>query len=122
MTKTRIDLGSKAEDAATAFLKQKGYQIVERNVKTLFGEIDIIAKEKGTICFVEVRSRSSTGIIHPFESITHAKRQKLRHLALGYLQEHELLNADARFDVVAVIPKENGQFEIELIKDAFSMS
>ncbi|HBR15214.1 MAG TPA: YraN family protein [Candidatus Omnitrophica bacterium] len=112
-------LGRKGEDLAVEFLIRRGYRILERNFRTSFGEIDIIAKDRHAICFVEVRTRTSDGHGHPFESISKIKRIKLTRTALSYLQSHDLFEAATRFDVVAVIPEDQGRYKIEVMKNAF---
>jgi len=119
MTTQRIQLGQSGEEEATAFLKRQGYKILQRNFRSKLGEIDIIAKDGATLCFVEVRTRTSEWHGHPFESITPRKKQKLIKTALTYLKLNGLTDTDARFDVVAVIPQEQGGFDIEIIKNAF---
>ena len=56
-----IDTGKTGEDRAVRFLEKQGYGILGRNVKSPMGEIDIVANDRGTICFVEVRSRTGAG-------------------------------------------------------------
>ncbi len=83
------------------------------------GEIDIIAQDNDTICFVEVRTKTSPDEGHPLESISPHKCRKLIQTALCYLKAKNLDDANARFDVVAVMPMENGEHKSELLKNAF---
>ena len=62
-------VGSKGEDLAAEFLKDKGYRIIGRNYKTPIGELDIIAKDGETLVFVEVKTRSSNAFGYPFEAV-----------------------------------------------------
>ena len=119
MTVQRIKLGRKGEESAVAFLKRQGYKILSRNFSNVLGEIDIIAQEEDTICFIEVRTRTSDEQGHPFESITKNKRRKLTQTASSYLKYKNLHDWKARFDVVAVIPHEDGSYDIDIIKNAF---
>lgn len=121
MTRERLDLGRLAEDLAVHRLQQEGYRIVQRNYRNPFGEIDIIAQDGKTLCFIEVRSRTETGHGHPFESISPAKQKKLIRTAQGYLTRKDAPDTDARFDVVAVTPQGNGGYAVEILKNAFEV-
>lgn len=57
MSNKRIDLGKKGEDISVKFLKKQGYEIIERNYRCSLGEVDIVAKDKNILCFVEVKAR-----------------------------------------------------------------
>ncbi len=111
-------LGIKGEDLAAKFLKKKGYKIVARNFKTPVGEIDIIADDKGTLVFAEVKTRSDESFGHPFEAVTCRKRDKLRKVALYYLKNCRKEDVPSRFDVLS-IRAGSGKDEIEHIVDAF---
>jgi len=86
VTIQKIQLGQIGEEAAVTFLKQQGYQIVEQNFRNQLGEIDIVAYEGDTICFVEVKTRRSDIFGSPFESVTPAKQRKIAQVALSYLK------------------------------------
>lgn len=119
MTHERLDLGKLGEEQAVARLKKEGYRVLARNYRNTFGEIDIIARDGKTLCFVEVRTRTKDWHGHPFESISSMKQRKIIRAARGYLTARDTDDIDARFDVVAVVPQENGGFTVELIKNAF---
>jgi len=110
-------LGRQGEAAALAFLQQAGYSILATNYKTVFGEVDIIAMEKGTTVFVEVKSRSGSAYGHPFEAVTPRKQEKIRKVALFYMKQKKG-EIPVRFDVLS-IHIEDGQNKIEHIIDAF---
>ena len=111
--------GKIGEEAAAAFLRRKGYQIIERNYRNKLGEIDIIARDGGVLAFIEVRTKSSEAFGSPFESITKQKQKKLGQVSQSYLKMKQMTEADARFDVVAVFLAEHRCQRIELIKNAF---
>ncbi len=121
MTQERLDLGKLGEEQAVTRLKKEGYRVLTRNYRNAFGEIDIIAKDGKTLCFVEVRTRARDGHGHPFESISSLKQKKIIRAARGYLAQQDDEDIDARFDVVAVIPDEAGGYTVELIKNAFEV-
>lgn len=120
MSRERIIIGKSGEDIALDFLKKQDYHIIERNFKSRLGELDIIAKDANTVCFVEVKTRTSSDKGTGFESITKNKQHKLSKLALAYLKTHNLLKQKARFDVVSVL-LDGLSNKTELIKNAFNL-
>ena len=112
------DLGKKGEELAIRFLKKSGYRILEKNYVCKLGEIDIIAKEKDTLAFIEVKTRTSTLYGPPELSVTPFKQMQLSKVALNFLKEMGLEDVKARFDVVSILLDSKGE-KIELIRDAF---
>jgi len=115
-----IELGKKGEECAADFLKKNGYKIIQRNYRNKLGEIDIIAKDKNTLCFIEVKTRTSLDFGLPQEAVNFYKQKKLNRVALSYLKQYNLLDKPARFDIVSVVFKEDNKAEVGLIKDAFT--
>jgi putative endonuclease len=115
------ELGKKGEDLALRFLKKRGYRIIEQNYVCKMGEMDLIAKEKDTLAFIEVKTRTSTAFGPPQLAVNSSKQRQLSKVALYFLKEKKLEDVKARFDVVAIILDQNGE-EIELIKDAFDLN
>ncbi len=95
-------LGERGERAAAKFLRRLGYHIVDRRHRTALGEIDLVAVDGRTVVFVEVKTRQTHDAGAPHEAIDPAKQARLSRLALAYLKRHDLLECQARFDVVAV--------------------
>ena len=114
------DLGKKGEELALRFLKKNGYRLIEKNYVCKLGEMDIIAKEKDTLAFIEVKTRTSATFGPPQLAVNAAKQRQLSKVALYYLKEKKLEDIKARFDVVAILLGPQGE-EIELIKDAFDL-
>ena len=114
------ELGKKGEGIAIRFLKKKGYRILERNYVCKMGEMDIIAREKDTLTFIEVKTRTSTTFGPPQLAVNLTKQMQLSKVALYFLKEKKLEDVKARFDVVAILLRPKGE-EIELIKDAFDL-
>lgn len=108
-------LGAQSEEIAARFLRSRGYRLVLRNYRARFGEIDIIARDGDTLCFVEVRSKNAPGF-DPAESIDARKRRRIGRAAVQYLKENGLLEHPARFDVVCIRGGAG-----ELIKNAFDL-
>ena len=105
-------LGSWGEQRAAEYLQERGYQIVARNVRGEYGEIDLLARQGAVLVFVEVKARSSAQFGHPEEAITPLKQQHLVDSALDYLQAHPDLDGDWRVDVISVRRMKNGRPEI----------
>ncbi len=95
-------LGRLGETLARAFLKNKGYIILEKNWRTPYGEIDVIASQDESIVFVEVKTRSNRSLGPPEISITPRKAEHMRNAAEYYIQQHPELHADWRIDLVTI--------------------
>jgi len=111
-------VGFGKEEDACAYLKKCGYKISERNFRTPFGEIDIIARHKKDIVFIEVKYRKSSFSGTPQEAVTKSKQQKIIKSALVYMKQKKTGFAgggNMRFDIVAV--SENS---CEIIESAFT--
>ena len=110
------EVGALGEKIAVLYLKKSGYKILETNFATNFGEIDIIAKDKKAIAFIEVKLRRTAEFGMPAEAVDKRKQTKIIKAALGYIKLNKFSEEIVRFDVLAMGP---GQDDIELIKDAF---
>ena len=96
--------GGFGETKAKEYLENKKYQILATNYRSKIGEIDIIAKDKDTIVFVEVKYKESLRFGCPREMVTYAKQNKIRKVALGYLQSKGLFDkVNIRFDVIDIL-------------------
>jgi len=120
VSKQNLYLGKTGEDLAVGFLRESGYKIIARNYKTRLGEIDIVAREKGVVCFVEVKTRSSDRFGLPQEAVLRSKQRQISKAALEFLKNNDLLGQSARFDVVSVVLAAEGQ-KIDLIRNAFEL-
>ena len=119
---TASGTGCLGESFAADHVTRQGYQILARNYRKPFGEVDIIARDGDTIAFIEVKTRRSARFGSPFEAVTLRKQQQLSRIALDYLMSHGLHDQAARFDVVAVILDRHDQATtIEIIRNAFEM-
>jgi len=116
-----LEFGKQAESAAVKFLKSQGYKLIRRNYKTKFSEIDIVAEDKGVICFVEVKARHTKLFGEPAEAVCAVKQRQISKAAICYLKENNLLEHAARFDVISLLYIKDSP-EIDLIKDAFELS
>jgi putative endonuclease len=121
MKTKRQKFGEQGEALAIRRLKKVGYKIIETNYRTRLGEIDIIAKDKDTLVFVEVKTRASVHFGSPKLAVTPKKQKKISMVALYYLKTTDQSSAKARFDVVTVISNRDKP-QIEIIKNAFDLA
>ena len=103
-------LGRKGEQMAADALRERGYRIVEQNFRCRYGEIDLIAEERGDLVFVEVKTRRGTSFGRPEEAVTPTKRRKLAEVASYYLDVHNVGDCSWRIDVVAIDFNQDGKF------------
>jgi len=120
---TRRVVGIKGEEEAARFLTRSGLAILDRNVRTRAGEIDLVAREGKTIVFVEVKTRRDLEGEPPQAAVNTRKQNRLGRLAQGYLKSKRIRQSPCRFDVVSVIVNEEGGVKaIRHIPNAFSVS
>ncbi len=117
----KLEAGHAGEESACQLLLSKGYQIITRNTRYKFGEIDIIAQDGPVLCFIEVRSRENSRFTDPKASIRRDKQEKIIRSAALYLQKNYKSPPLCRFDVVSIIGYGCMQ-KLELIKNAFQLS
>ena len=118
---TPDELCKKGEALAGKILKKKGYKILKRNYISKYGEIDIVAYDRGIICFVEVKTRQSENYGPPELAVTKEKRKRIVRTALNYLMINNIEDTDCRFDVVSILYKEDvNKPDIELLESAFT--
>lgn len=121
MVNQRQTYGRESESIAVKQLKKQGYKIVEQNYRSKLGEIDIIAKDKKTLVFVEVKARRSDRYGSPKWAITPKKKRQMSKVALYYLKVTKQTNVKARFDVVTIRSLEDKP-QIDIIKNAFELA
>jgi putative endonuclease len=114
-------IGRWGEDVAARFLQAKGYEILQRNVRTAYGELDIIARWGGTIVFVEVKTRTSSSFGLPEISVGTRKIRHLLDSAQAFMQVYTGLEEEWRVDVIAIQghPGDNNP-QIEVFENAIS--
>lgn len=113
----KIQKGMEAENLAADFLKQQGYEIVERNYRYQRSEIDLIVRKENWLVFVEVKMRSSDAFGYPEEFVDYRKAKNIVFGAEQYTFEHNF-EGNVRYDVVAISLR-NGKPEIRHFEDAF---
>lgn len=108
-------IGNAYEEIAAKYLVNKGYNILERNFRTRYSEIDIIAKDGETYVFCEVKYRSSNRFGSPLDAVDIRKQKRISKAAIYYCMVKRIYNKPCRFDVIAVYSDD----EIEHIEDSF---
>jgi putative endonuclease len=113
--------GARAERLTAWRLFWRGYRLLERNWRCEIGEVDLIARHRGELVFIEVKARLSTDIARPEDQVGPAKQRKLSRLLDAYRRRHHVSDdVICRFDIAAVVLDERGKVrEFELIEDAF---
>jgi putative endonuclease len=116
----RHELGEQGEDLACAELERRGYVILARHHRTRYGEIDIIARDRQTTVFVEVKTREGTAFGAGAEAIAPWKQRRIGRMAVDYAAQHDLLGMPCRVDVVE-ITFESGHAKVEVYRNAFDV-
>ncbi|MBL1215088.1 MAG: YraN family protein [Ignavibacteriae bacterium] len=112
-------IGKIGEDLAEEYLLNKGYKILQRNYRYGHGEIDIIAKDKNILVFIEVKTRNNLEFGPPELAVTKNKQRQIRKIAESYLYEKEIKETDCRIDVIAILLIKNQDPQINHIVNAF---
>jgi len=111
--------GGKGEDIACEFLTGLGYKIIKRNYQYGHGEIDIVAKDKDVLTFVEVKFRKSLEYGSPETAVTLSKQKQIRKIAQAYIFENGIKDTSCRIDVIAVLQLPDKKPEINHYINAF---
>jgi len=114
-------LGKEGERIAEAYLKKKGYRIVERNYRCALGELDLIVLDRRVLVFVEVKTRTGDGFGTPLEAVEFRKQHKMIQAAQYLITQKGLQQRDSRFDVVG-ISWPGREPMVEHIENAFELS
>lgn len=113
------ETGKIGEDIVAKYLEQIGYEILQRNFECKIGEIDIIAKDKDEIVFIEVKTRASALYGLPKDAVDQTKKKHIYRSAEFYIYIKHLENQPVRIDVIEVYKKQ-GKFKIHHIKNAIT--
>lgn len=121
MSEERLALGRWGEEEAVRFLRRRGMKIVARNYRAPVGEIDIVAREKKQLVFIEVKTRRSHRFGTPQEAVGVRKQRQIIRAAQWYIADEGGDQLQSRFDVIAVMPNGNGEASIEYFENAFAL-
>jgi len=101
-----IETGKIGEEEAVKFLKKNKYKIIERNFRTKFGEIDIIAKKENKVVFIEVKTRKTISFGYPEEAVDERKLNKIKKVALYYIQKNKI-KSPVKVEVLSILIKDD---------------
>ena len=113
-------LGDRGESCAAHYLGAQGYRILAQKYRTKIGEIDLIAKDRDTLVFVEVKTRRSVRCGLPAEAVNYRKQRKIIQTAMWYLREKRMDQTPCRFDIVEVYAA-GSEWGIHHLKGAFEV-
>jgi len=116
---TARDLGNAGEDAAVRYYRWRGYSILERNLRSRDGEIDLVLRRGRRIVFVEVKTRQQTGTGQPYEAVDRNKQLQIVHLAQRFLVTSNLEDLEVHFDVMSIL-WDGRRFRVQRFEDAFT--
>jgi putative endonuclease len=120
VTGRRQEVGRRGEEAARAFLSRRGIRILTENFVCAAGEIDLIGRDRGTLVFIEVKTRTSDAFGPPHLAVHRRKQRQIIRAAQWYLAEQGTPEVSCRFDVLALaFPKEGGAPRVDWVRDAF---
>lgn len=119
MTRERLDLGARGEDAAARLFRRRGFRILHRNYTCSLGELDIVARKLDLLVFIEVKTRSSDDFAPPEARVDDDKQQRILRLADHYVRRFRLEHLPCRFDIVSVVADTPRRLRVHHIPDAF---
>ena len=105
---TRAQLGQLGERHAARYLRARGLRVLEANFRTKLGELDLIARDRDTLVFVEVRTRTSERTMTPLASVNAEKQTRIARMGRQYRRRRRLPDCPIRYDVVEVIATPGG--------------
>lgn len=114
----RSEIGRNGEAFCEEYYRKKGYEILEKNYHSRYGEIDVIAQNGNTVAFIEVKTRAENALGRPAEAVSKAKQKKIILTAFRYAENFPL-DTECRFDIFEVWQKEGRIFKFNLIESAF---
>lgn len=121
VTASRQRLGRAAEDLVAARLAAAGWRILERNARMPGGELDLVALDGETLCFVEIKARTRQDFGQAIEAVGPRKRQRIARAAAMFLARNRS-QRPCRFDVLGLDRLEDGSWRITYVRDAFQLA
>jgi putative endonuclease len=113
----RVSLGDRGEMAGWDYLRKQGYHLIEKNYRSRFGEIDVVAEKNGRLVFIEIKTRRTAGRGLPQEAVDAAKQRRLVRLAAAYIRDKKLDGKPVSFAVLSIVWGK--ELVMRLIENAF---
>ena len=114
------EFGDWGEQVAVDFLIRNNINVIGRNIRTGYGEIDVLGQKDGIIIFFEVKTRRTEEFGNPEDAVDYKKREHMKNSALDYMQSNLDLEMDWRIDVIAIFVGENNKLQIRWVKNALT--
>jgi len=114
------EFGDWGEQIAVDYLISNKIKVIGRNIRTRYGEIDILGQKDGIIIFFEVKTRRTEEFGNPEDAVDYKKREHMKNSALDYMQSNLDLEMDWRIDVIAIFVGENNKLQIRWVKNALT--
>jgi putative endonuclease len=111
--------GRRFEALAERHLRERGWRVLDRNVRLVRKEIDLVVEKSGIVAFVEVKGRSGVTFGHPLEAITRKKRNSISVAARAWIERSDFRARCYRFDAVSVLVNPDGVLEVEHVEGAW---
>ena len=114
------ELGDWGEQIAVDYLISNNIKVIGQNIRTSYGEIDILGQKDGIIIFFEVKTRRTEEFGNPEDAVNYKKREHMRNSALDFMQSNPDLEMDWRIDVIAIFVGGKDKFQIRWVKNAIT--
>jgi putative endonuclease len=114
------ELGNWGEQIAVDYLQNHNVKIVGRNIRTNYGEIDILGQKDGVLIFFEVKTRRTEKFGNPEDAVNYIKQEHMKNSALEFIQSNQDMEMDWRIDVIAIYIGKENKFQIRWFKNAIA--
>ncbi len=117
---TNKEFGDWGEQIAVDYLIDHNVKIIGRNIRTNYGEIDILGQKDGILIFFEVKTRRTENFGHPEDAVNYIKQEHMKNSAIEYIQSNSDMEIDWRIDVIAIYTGKNNKLQIRWFKNAIA--
>jgi len=114
------ELGEWGEQIAVDYLNNHDVKIIDRNIRTNYGEIDILGQKDGVLIFFEVKTRRTEDFGNPEDAVNYLKQEHMRNSALGFIQSNQEIDLDWRIDVIAIYVGKKNKLQIRWFENAIA--
>ncbi len=117
---TNKEFGDWGEQIAVDYLIDHNVKIIGRNIRTNYGEIDILGQKDGILIFFEVKTRRTENFGNPEDAVNYIKQEHMKNSAIEYIQSNSYMEIDWRIDVIAIYTGKNNKLQIRWFKNAIA--